>query len=210
MKSAILLILIVLFVTNCDTSLIINSSSSNSNSSIVLTGIVIYVQSDTLGDFSGGFSTRVSAYQNDKEATFTIVNSSNGDFNLTIPQTGIYDIVFITPEDFVPIKITDFTIQAGSNFIEDTVRLSAFTNPTNDSTNITVLFKIGVSLQEIREIIDQSGCEIIFMISSSPNMGTLCILKIVDGKSQIEKVEEFLRRNKVKSAQIGSVLPIDE
>jgi|GEM_PF-6266027 len=101
----------------------------NGDSNTILTGRVVYVQSDIHGDWRGAIGAKVSAYQNDREISFTVITSEEGVFQLKDLQAGVYDIVFTTPEKFRPGKIPDVKISEGMNTLGEIVRMGVYSVP---------------------------------------------------------------------------------
>lgn len=182
---------------------------SSGDSNTVLTGTVVYVQSDVPGDWRGAVGVKVSAYQNDTEVSFTVITSEDGDFQLKDLQAGVYDIVFTTPEKFHPDKIPDVKISDGMNTLGEIVRMRAFSVPIRDSLSITVWFKRNVSDMEIQRLIAESGCRLIGRHSSLLTGVLLYNLEIPTGQTQLRMIEWFLKRNSVSAATVGVVTPVE-
>jgi hypothetical protein len=185
------------------------NSLSSGDSNTLLTGRVVYVQSDIPGDWRGAVGARVTAYQNDMEVSFAIITSDDGDFQLKDVQPGIYDIVFTTPEKFHPTKINDVKITEGKNTLSEIIRMNTFSVPISDSLSISIWFKRDVSEAEIQKLIAESGCKLSARHSSLLTGVAVYNLKIPNGRIQLEVIEWFLKKNKVLAAMVGTVTPVD-
>ena len=88
-----------------------DNEENNKPVETVLVGTVVYkdindVQYSAIG-------ARVSAYQNNQEKAYTIINSEDGGFQLTGLWVGIFDIIFTTDQNYQPTKIANFNIISG-------------------------------------------------------------------------------------------------
>lgn len=195
-------LVICLFVSSC-------KSPSKINSIGVLTGRAVYVLSDTPGDWRAAVGAKISAYQNDMEVSFAVITSGDGDFQINDLLPGVYDIVFTTPAKFLPGKIADMKIADGLNTLKDVVPMGTFSIPVDDSLSISVWFKRNVSDEEIQIMIAESDCKVIWRHSSLLTDTVVYNLVIPVGRSQLEMIEWFLKKNKMLDAAVGSIAPVD-
>jgi hypothetical protein len=206
-NTGFVVMLIWLVLQSCNLPSDQNNLPSNDNSNTVLSGTAVYIQSDK--PWRGAVGTRVGAYQNDAEVSFAVITSEEGYFQLKDLQTGVYDVVFMTPEKFSPSKIADVAVRRGNNTLESTVRLGIFSVPLVDSDVITVVFKPYVSDEDIQKLIEESGCKLSSRLSSLFTPTVLYILRIPDGQTPRATIEWLLKKSSVGGAAIGAIAPVD-
>lgn len=205
--SGILLFLLL----GCNSSINPDKNDDPKNIACDLSGIAVYIGPLNSVRF-GAKGIRVGAYQNDQEIAYTTIASDNGAFQLQSLKTGLYDLVFTTNQMYQqtyyyhPEKFPDITIYPGENSLPDTVVLHVV-HPEEiaSDSSIVVMFKKQVTEEEIRSIINQSGCSIKYQY---PEIG-FYVLRIPPMESQLKIVEWFLKKNKVHGATVFAIMPMD-
>jgi len=203
--------ILVFLLLGCNFSINPGKNEEPKNSTGDLSGTAVYIGPLNSVRF-GAKDIRVGAYQNDQEIAYTTIASENGAFQLQGLKTGLYDLVFTTNQMYQqtyyyhPEKFPDITIYPGENSLPDTVVLHVV-HPEEiaSDSSIVVMFKKQVTEEEIRSIINQSGCSIGYQYPEIK----FYVLRIPPMESQLKIVEWFLKKNKVLGASVFAIMPLD-
>ena len=194
--------IIILLVAGCKFLTESDSNRKETTNGSTLIGKAVYI--DTTDSKQGAVGTRVGGYQNDQEIVHTIITSMEGDFILTMLQSGLYDIVFTTDQNYQATKFSDVIISSGHNTLTDTIKMF-YPKTIFLDDYIVVRFKELTTKEEREKIITESNCTVEYYCQEM----NFYVLIIPPNKSEIKTVEWFLKKTKVLWADMRPIMPLD-
>lgn len=196
-KMKILLILLTIY--GCQEKLPTEQGSSLSGKSVYL-----FSQTHT---YSGAVGTSLLLIRGDDTVYSQQVISENGDFVFENLQKGMYDLILLTPYNYMPEKISEVEIESGNNRIVDKIIIHEFPGESSDSNTITVFFKNNIYEDYINQIISLDKESILGSYGIDDKR--VYILSINASVSARKRIDSYIVNNAVQAVRLGAITIAD-